>query len=199
MNSDEGFKCAGILLAAGAASRMGQPKQLLPIHGEPLVCHVAGNLRAAAIFPVIVVLGAHAAEIKPALEGMGVTVIVNEAWRDGLSSSVRAGLAHLQKIAPATEAAILALADQPDVTPEHFNQLIATHRSTGKPAVSAISGGVMRPPALFVASWFPRLAGLTGDSGARGLLQAEPESVATVALPAATDLDTPEDYRKFTA
>ena len=81
-----------VLLAAGASSRMGQPKQLLPIHGKPLLRHVAEIALSAPVSPVVIVLGANAAQIKPTLDGLALHVIVNAAWRDGMASSLRAGI-----------------------------------------------------------------------------------------------------------
>lgn len=193
----EQFSCALILLAAGESRRMGRPKQLLPVGGRPLVRHVAEIALAAPVAPVIVVLGAHAAEIAPSLDGLGVQVVVNACWAEGMGSSLRAGMQALAASQPPPEGVIVALADQPDFSAAHLTRLIETHRSTGKPIVASAAGGVLRPPVFFSAAWFPRLHELHGDTGARALLQAHPEAIATVPLGAPADLDTPADYERF--
>ncbi|SDS19576.1 nucleotidyltransferase family protein [Opitutus sp. GAS368] len=191
------FSCALLLLAAGASKRMGRPKQLLPVGGRPLLRHVAENLLATPVSPVSVVLGANAAEIAPCLDGLPLRVVVNAGWARGMGSSLRTGLQALLDAAPATTSVIVALADQPDCPADHLGRLIATRRQTGRTIVASLAGGVLCPPVLFTAEWFPRLLALEGEAGARNLLQEQRAAVATVPLPVATDLDTPDDYARF--
>jgi len=191
----EPFRCALLLLAAGASRRMGRPKQLLPVAGRPLLRHVTERLLAAPVSPVVVVLGAQAADIAPCLEGLPVQVAINENWNEGMGSSVRAGL---QALAPAAvDAVIIALADQPDCSAGQLTALIAAQRKTGRPIVASANGDTRSPPVLFTAPWFPQLLELQGDTGARQLLQENRESVAVVPLDKATDLDTPADYDRY--
>lgn len=191
--------CGLILLAAGASRRMGRPKQLLPVAGRPLLRLAAETALAAPVSPVVVVLGAHAAEITPCLDGLPVQIVVHARWERGMGSSLRAGLQALTAGTPGLAAVIVALADQPDCPADHLARLIATQRTTGRTIVASASGGVLGPPALFTAQWFPRLLRLDGETGARRLLQEQRESVAIVPREAAADLDTPEDYARFTA
>lgn len=193
----ESFRCALLLLAAGGSRRMGQPKQLLPIDGQPLLRRVAAGALAAPVAPVLVVLGAQAAAIAPCLDGLAVQTVVNARWAEGMATSVRAGLQALANAAPAVSAVVIALADQPDFSAAHLAALIETHRRTGQPLVASEAAGVLRPPVLFAAAWFPRLLALQGDEGARTLLQAHRAAVAVVPLARAVDLDTPADYEKF--
>ncbi|MBI2517235.1 MAG: nucleotidyltransferase family protein [Opitutae bacterium] len=193
----EQFSCALLLLAAGESRRMGRPKQLLPVGGRPLLRHVAEIALAAPVSPVIVVLGAHAKEISPCLAGLAVRVAVNERWAEGMGSSIRTGLHALAAQQSTPDGVIIALADQPDFPATHLASLIETRCATGKPIVASAANGVLRPPVLFAAAWFPRLLELHGDAGARALLQAHPESVAAVPLATSADLDTPADYERF--
>lgn len=193
----EAFSCALLVLAAGGSRRMGRPKQLLPVDGQPLLRHVVKTVLSAPVSPVIVVLGARAAEIAPCLDGLAVQVATNEHWAEGMGSSLRAGLLALTAHRPVPAGVIIVLADQPDFSARHLADLLETHRTTGKPVVASAADGVLRPPALFAAAWFPRLLELRGDAGARALLQAQPESVATVPLASPADLDTPADYEQF--
>jgi molybdenum cofactor cytidylyltransferase len=183
-----------ILLAAGASTRMGRPKQLLPVGGRPLLRHVVEAVLAAPVSPVVVVLGANATEIAPCLEGLSVRVVVNPGWAEGMGSSMRAGMDSLISCAPAAAGVIVALADQPDLASGHLARLIEAQHVTGRPIVASECGGVRGPPVLFAASFFPALRTLQGDAGARPLLQAHAHEVVTVPLATAHDLDTPADY-----
>jgi len=193
----ETFSCALILLAAGASSRMGRPKQLLPVEGRPLVRAMAETVFAAPVAPVIVVLGAHAEEILPALDGLPLRAVVNAGWAEGLGSSLRAGMKELAAVAPKVDAVIVVLADQPDVSAAHLARLIAAHAKTGRSIVASEHHGVPMPPALFSARHFPALGALRGDTGARALFQTHRREVVTVQLESANDLDTPADYENF--
>lgn len=192
----ESFKCGLILLAAGASRRMGRPKQLLSVAGRALLRHVAERAAAAPVAPVVVVLGARAAEIAPCLDGLPVQIVVNDQWDRGMGSSVRTGLRALTAGTPGLEMVIIALADQPGCPADHFARLIEIHRATGRSIVASAAAGVPGPPVLFTAAWFHRLLALDGETGARRLLQEQRADVATVPLESATDLDTPADYER---
>lgn len=192
------ISCALILLAAGASTRMGRPKQLLPMYGtRPLLRHVVESALTEPVSPVIVVLGANAAKIAPCLDGLPLSIVINPAWAEGMGSSIRRGLEELAKSAPTANCVIIALADQPDILSGHLAKLIETLRTTGKPIVASECGDVRGPPVLFTASYFSTLLALQGDAGARALLKAHAAEVATVALATARDLDTPADYANY--
>jgi molybdenum cofactor cytidylyltransferase len=177
---------------------MGRPKQLLPVGGRPLLRRVAEAALAAPVSPVIVVLGAQAMKIAPCLDGLDVHAIVHAAWAEGMGSSLRAGMREVLRAAPQIEAVIVALADRPDFSATHAAQLIVTHARTGRSIVASESGGTRLPPVLFGKKHFPELLALSGEAGARAVIEAHPEDVATVPLAAAAaDLDTPEDYERF--
>lgn len=178
---------------------MGRAKQLLPVGGVPLVRHAALAALAAPVAPVVVVLGAHAEEVRPALDGLALHPVVNPGWAEGMGSSVRAGLAAVLALAPALEAVIIALADQPGVTAEHLASLVARHRQHPGGIVATEAAGMAGPPVLFAARWFPRLREARGDAGARELLRAEAGAVVRVPLASTADLDTPEDYTRYVA
>jgi molybdenum cofactor cytidylyltransferase len=197
VTSPEQSPCGLILLAAGASQRMGRPKQLLPIEGQPLLRHVVDTALAAPVSPVVVVLGAHSAEIAPCLAGLDLRVVINHRWAEGIGGSLRTGMDALVAAAPAVKAVIVALADQPDFSSAHLGRLIEIHGESGKSIVTSEAGQVWRPPVLFAAEWFPRLRELEGDAGARILLQEQRAYVAVARLPASVDLDTPADYERF--
>ena len=193
----DSFSCALVLLAAGASTRMGRPKQLLPVGDRPLLCQVAGAALAAPVSPVIVVLGAHAAEIAPSLGGLGVHLVVNDGWSEGMGSSIRAGMETLLSLAPAIDGVVIVLADQADFSASHVARLLDVRRQTGRSMIASQFRGALMPPALFAAEHFPCLCALQGDAGARSLLQARADEVGTVPLAAVADLDTPSDYTAY--
>ena len=190
--------CALILLAAGASTRMGRPKQLLPMYGNrPLLRQVVESALVEPVSPVIVVLGANAAEIAPSLDGLPVRITVNAGWAEGMGSSLRRGMEELAKCSPPADHVIVALADQPDILTGHLAKLIETQRATGRPIVASECEGVRGPPVLFAAKYFTALQALRGDAGARALLREHAHEVAAVPLLAARDLDTPTDYAVY--
>jgi molybdenum cofactor cytidylyltransferase len=187
-----------ILLAAGGSARLGRPKQLLEYEGKTLLRRAVETALASKCRPVVVVLGAEAEVCAKVLQGLPVGIVVNEGWQEGLASSIRVGLAALEKESPGVEAVILSVADQPQLTPALLDSLIEQQRATGKKIVAAQYAGVPGPPALFCASLFPQLQTLQGDEGARRVLLTNPDEVVLVPFPdGALDVDTPEDFAKL--
>jgi molybdenum cofactor cytidylyltransferase len=193
----ENFSCGLLLLAAGASTRMGRPKQLLPVRGRPLLRHVVEAYLAEPVSPLVIVLGANPVEIAACLDGLPVHLVVNAGWAEGMGSSLRTGMEALLARAPTLDSVVVALADQPDLTAGHIAKLIGTHRATGRSIVASECDGVRGPPVLFAAAHFPALLASHGDIGARPLLQKHVQDVAAVPLTAAPDLDTPEDYAGY--
>ena len=188
------FRFGAVILAAGASTRMGAPKQLLEIDGQPLLIHAVAAALASPAWPVVVVLGAHAEKIRPVLARLPVLVTENAAWPEGMAASIRAGVTTLQQFSRNLDAALIALCDQPAFSTDVIAQLIAMQRSTGRSIVAAHYSGRNGAPALFLREHFSTLTHLTGEEGARALLNDDPARVASVDLPAlALDLDTPAD------
>lgn len=192
------FRFGVVILAAGASSRMGQPKQLLQLEGRPLVVRAVEAALASAAWPVVVVLGAHAGSIRPVLAHLPVLITENPAWAEGMAASIRAGIATIQQFSRALDGAIVALCDQPGFSTEVIDRLVAVQQTTGRSIVAARHGGRNAAPALFLRRHFPTLVALTGEEGARQLLNEDSSLVEGVELPElALDLDTPEDYAAF--
>jgi len=188
-----------ILLAAGSSSRMGQPKQLLPFQGRPLIVRAVEACLASEAWPTVVVLGAHGAAVRPLLSRHPVLLADNPAWEEGMASSLRAGLTTLQCFSQAIDAVLVALCDQPGFGADTIAALIARQRETGAGIAAARYHQRLGAPALFTARYFAVLAGLSGDEGARHVISAAALAgdVAEVDLPAlALDLDTPADYQR---
>ena len=191
-------RIAIVILAAGGSVRMGRPKQLLEIEGEPLVARVADAALGSGCWPVVVVTGSHADLVRAALLRRPVLIAENPAWAEGMASSVRAGIATLRQFSRAIDAAIVSLCDQPGLTAGSFAELVKLYKENASPVVAARYGGHLGPPCLFAKERFPELERLTGEAGARGLVKEEPHVVAVDMPGLAHDLDTPEDYERLT-
>ena len=190
MNS---FGC--VILAAGASTRMGRLKQLLPLEGKALLIRAAEAALESAAWPVVIVLGAQAEKIRPGLARLPVLVVDNPAWPEGMASSIRAGIAALQQFSRGVEGAVIALCDQPAFSSAAIEKLRAAQRQSGCSIVAARYGGRRGAPALFLREHFAALNALIGEEGARALLNDASGRVATVDLPELeVDLDTPEEY-----
>ena len=184
-----------VLLAAGESRRMGSPKQLLPVAGQPLLVRACEAALASAAWPVIAVVGAHAETIRPMLARLPVLVVENSAWSEGMAASIRTGIGALQQFSRSLDAAVIALCDQPAFSAEAIGQLVAAQQTSGRTIAAAQYGGKLGAPALFLREHFAALSALTGDEGARVLLQRAGDDVAAVGMPElAVDLDTPADY-----
>lgn len=193
--SNASFRFGVVILAAGPSTRMGKPKQMLSVNGTPLLARAVEAALASQAWPVIVVLGANAEIIRPTLATYPVIIAENAAWAEGMASSIRAGFDTLHQFSRAIDAGMIALCDQPAFSAEVIDRIVATHRDTGRSIVAAHYAGRAGAPALFTKEHFPALCALTGEAGARALLDRDPSQVATIELPElAFDLDTPADY-----
>ena len=191
---------AGIVLAAGQSSRLGRPKQLLPVHGEPLIRHTLRRVLASSLDQVILVVGHEADLVRDAVAGLPVECVFNPDSAAGQSTSVRAGLAALS---PEIESAVFILGDQPGVDPKVIDSLIASWRTSRPPVVAPRYEDRMGNPVLFDRRVFTKLAALEGDSGARLVVRAYHDSgelqLVPVAGPAPPDVDTEADYAALIA
>lgn len=186
----KGSRVAGLLLAAGRGARLGTPKALLEYEGERLVDRGVRLLEEGGCHPVVVVLGAATVQVR------GAVTVRNPEWRSGMGSSLRVGLAALPENA---EAVVVALVDQPFVSPAAVAALIAS----GARVAVATYGGQRRNPVLFAREHFDEVASLAvGDVGARPFLKAHPELVTGVpcdGLGDPADIDTPDDLAMLKA
>jgi molybdenum cofactor cytidylyltransferase len=186
-----GDRLYAIVLAAGASTRFGSPKQLVRIGGRPLLPTMVSRTADVTGNALIVVLGAGAGELAPLLRHAPGSVVINRHWREGIASSIRLGIARL----PATcTGVMLVLADQAAVTRDDLRRLAGTWRRRPTLIAAALYAGTTGAPAIFPRSSFSALAALRGDSGARVLLRRSADRVVRVPMPSAElDLDTPED------
>lgn len=184
-----------ILLAAGASSRLGRPKQLLPFHGSSLIRYLAEQALASDANHVRVVLGAHHDLVHDQISDLIVTVVEHKHWSGGLSTSIQAGLATIPEN---VDSVILMVGDQPRVTSDHLNALINAQHETKKGLVASRYKGMPGVPALFTRRYFTDLANLRGDAGAKTVLLLRANDMALVDLPGGEiDVDTEDDWRKL--
>jgi len=179
----------GVLLAAGGGERLGQPKQLLEIDGEPLVRRVAVSMQQLCGAAVIVVTGAYAERVERSLCELPVTVIRNPHWRRGLGGSLVRGLA-----ASSADAVLVMVCDQTALEISDLQRLVdAWTKAVNHPAAASYAG-VLGVPAIIPRKWFAALGALDGDSGAREFLRKHRKIVNSVSMPnAAADIDEPAD------
>lgn len=187
-----------IILAAGASTRMGQPKQLLRFQNESLVRRAAKTALGSDCSQVVVVVGAHADLIRLELADIAVTIAENSEWQLGMSNSIKAGLRALMDHGSGICAALVMTSDQPLTSTEKINELLAAHERTGQPVVASAYDGNLGVPALFHRSVFPQLLALDGATGARHFIASHRAQVATVDMPeGAFDVDTAEDFQRL--
>ena len=188
-DNDDGLHA--IVLAAGASTRFGSAKQLVRIAGRPMLHATVTRAVEVAGNAVIVVLGARAEELAPLLSHSPASIVINRDWREGLASSIRAGVARLPA---ACSGAMLLLADQAAVTAEDLRRLAGAWRRQTAYVAAAVYGATVGVPAIFPRASFPNLLQLRGDQGARALIQRNPDRVVRVPMESAgVDIDTPED------
>lgn len=183
---------SAVVLAAGASSRMGRHKLLLPLGGEPIVRRTVREVGAAGFDDVLVVLGREADELRAAVADLPCRTVLNPDYTKGLGTSFRAAVAALG----ACEGALFTLADQPFVSAADYARVRQVFEAERPPIVCARFGDVTAPPHLFARAIFPELAELT--DGARPVLARHAAELRVVQLPAdhLVDIDTPDDYAR---
>lgn len=196
---------ATIILAAGGSTRLGQPKQLLTLNGQTLVRRITDVALSLAVGPVVIVLGANYEPIQAELADLPVQTPINADWQEGMASSLRTGL--LAVADEPIDAFLILLTDQPYVTAELLLLLIRTYQQTGAGIVACrygspadSPGAPIGVPSLFAVRYKDELLQLTGDEGARKLIQQHAADCAEVPFAGAIiDLDTPQDVVNWRA
>jgi molybdenum cofactor cytidylyltransferase len=198
-----------VILAAGGSSRFGEPKQLLAFGGETLVRRAVRAASEAGCDPVIVVVGEIGDAIRseldirdsrmssgPARGNLTRAIIVeNVDWRNGVGASIRRGL---QELPRSVDAVVLLACDQPFVDAAIVGKLIAAWKETGRTIAASCYANTLGVPTLFDRSCFAALLSLPDDSGAKSLIAARSDEVASVPFEdGAIDIDTPEDFERL--
>src|SRR5258708_20644943 len=177
---------SAIVLAAGQATRFGRPKQLVTL--QP----VLDNLAQSKIDDVVVVLGAHAEEIREQIQFGKARTVLNPDFANGMSTSIQAGLRAID-----AEAAMIVLADQPFVTPRTFDALIDEYRRVKPSAVVPTFNGFRGNPVIVDRSLFAEMMTIRGDIGCRSIFGDHPVHLLPVDdRGVIQDIDTGEDYAR---
>jgi molybdenum cofactor cytidylyltransferase len=185
---------AGIVLAAGASSRMGRPKMLLPLGARTLLSTVAAALLDAGLRSVVVVLGCDAENVRAAAglpEDPRLRLVVNDEWRSGMASSLRRGLEECGEAA----AALVALGDQAGLTADRVRRIVSAWRPDA-PLVVPTHNSRAGHPVLFARSLWDELRALSGDVGGRDVVTRHLDGAVLVPAEPLADLDTEEDLRR---
>ena len=187
-------RIVALVLAAGRAQRFGSPKLLARLGDRPLIRHTSERVLEAAIGDVTVVTGDAHAALADALIGLPVQLVQNAHPADGLSGSLKVG------VVAAGEAAVLVmLGDQPTVPKAVIRALVEAYRTSGKPIICPVYRGELGNPVLLSPIVFPELMGLTGDRGARSVIERDPTRVhqVTFDLEMPGDVDTPGSLERL--
>jgi CTP:molybdopterin cytidylyltransferase MocA len=185
-------RTAIVVLAAGGSRRLGQPKQLLSVLGEPLLRRVVRMAADAEPDHLVVVLGSSAYECVAVIKDCDADIVVNPFWECGLAGSVRLGVERAEE--KGADAVLLLLADQPCLDSEVIRRFLVRANGQTDLIVAAGYDGVLGAPMMFGSDWFAQLKKLEGDQGARGLVPKEAGRVEIIDWSeGAIDVDTPED------
>lgn len=188
---------SAIFLAAGESKRMGKPKLLLPFNDSTILEQSVDNLLNSRVDEVIVVVGNRAREMTEKLAKRPVKIVVNPAYREGMSTSIVKGLSMVDR---KTLAIMLVLADQPLIDKETINKLIETFLSHDKGIAIPAYQGKRGHPIIFSAKYKEKLQELKGDAGGRQIIRGHPDDVLEVAVNSPSiniDIDTPENYHSY--
>ncbi len=188
-------RCFAVVLAAGRSQRFGAIKQLLEIDGVPLVRRAAATARAVCGNYTLLVAGHEWRSVVAAAGRQCQFMAINEDYVDGIGSSIACAA---RSLAQSANCLLIMLADQPLITAEHLNALLSAWSGDDDEIVATAFAGVQGPPVLMPRSAFSDLARLSGDSGARKLLDNPNYRLTTVWFdPAAVDVDSPEDLKQL--
>ncbi|MEW7291755.1 nucleotidyltransferase family protein [Aquimarina sp. 2304DJ70-9] len=196
MSSLQEPKIAQIILAAGASSRMGEPKQLLPWHGTTLIGHAIKEALQVETSSVFVVLGAYYDLIYKEVCNFPVTILEHPNWKMGMGSSIRFGVKTATQDKLTFDAVLISLIDQPLIDAVHLEALISKYNANPESIVATDLGGRTGAPAIFPASCFDELSMLKSDYGARYIIEKHKDKTKVVtASGKGVDLDTKKEYQ----
>lgn len=187
-----------IILAAGASSRMGKPKQSLEFKGETLLQRAVQTALKSACRPIVVVLGSQIDILKNEIKDFDVQIAENAGWKRGMSSSIKTGLNRILEINNQISGVVIMVCDQPFVSAELIKQIVEKYRKTNSLIVASEYSATLGVPALFGSQIFSRLLELENSGGAKEIIkQFQNKTIAVPFEKGNFDIDTPEDYVKL--
>jgi CTP:molybdopterin cytidylyltransferase MocA len=190
-----GERLFAVVLAGGSGSRFGSTKQLAVVGDQPMVARAVATAEAICGPRTVLVTGNEWAAVVDAARPKQGFFVVNEAHASGLSGSIAVGVRSVRRQA---DAVMLLLADQPLVTPVHLQQLEQTWRRDRESIVASAYANTCGPPVIFPAAYFDELMSLTGDKGARAVIDAHRDRLIEIAFEdAAIDVDTRADLENL--
>lgn len=194
---------AGIVLAAGMSTRLGQPKHLVKVGGKTLLARVVAAALESELAEVALVLGPEAEKVLAALGPLGsherLRTLVNERYQDGMAGSLKAGLAPMQEQYPAV---MFLLGDQPLVDADAINYLLRSFWSSDRDICVPVQGARRGNPVCFGRRFYEQILRLQGDKGAREIITRHPDDVLSLEIDSPSfflDIDCAEDLEKFQA
>lgn len=189
---------AVVILAAGGSKRLGQPKQLLPYRDTTIIGHIVKQALASTASNTVAVIGASADQLRTELDRFSINIVENDAWQDGMASSIRVGIQALEQLEMPPTAVLLMTADQPHVSTSLIDRLIDAYDHQPNRIVACEYEDTVGVPVLFDQSYFEQLKKLKGDHGAKEIIQGHADQVVTVDFPeGAYDIDNSSDLDKL--
>ena len=187
-----------VLLAAGMSSRLGRPKQLLAYQGDYLVNHAIKATEQVKDAVTVVIIGAEAETLLNEIKNVGVKVVLNQQFKEGMSSSIRCGVQYIQDYDRNIENIIIMVCDQPFVTAEYLHTLMERHAHTGAPMVASRYASSHGVPALFHKALFQSMGEINDHHGAKKIIEANlPIAEIVDFQEGAYDIDTPDDMSRL--
>ncbi|WP_158748630.1 NTP transferase domain-containing protein [Acidobacterium sp. S8] len=192
--------CAAIVLAAGASTRLGQPKQLLRLNEESLLRRSVRLAAEADCSPIFVVLGFESMRMKQELQDLDIEPVINSDWKSGMGSSLRCGIEALIREIPAPQRVLLLLCDQIKLSSEILSQLLLASEESSGHIIASRYAERLGVPAIFPNRFYADLLHVEGDQGARTVIQQHAHQVIAIDFPnGAIDIDTALDLKHLTA
>jgi len=199
-----------LLLAAGSSSRMQTsvlpnafaresiPKMLLPFNGKTLLQHGIDEIKKLHDNKLLVVTGCYHTLLKEILEQQQIEFVQNENWKEGMGSSIQTGINYMLTHCREATSVIILVCDQPFISADMLQQMLDTKNKSGKGITACMYNDTLGTPVLFDKKYFHQLVLLSGQTGAKKLVQQFATDTATVDFPlGAVDIDTPEDFEKL--
>ncbi len=189
---------AAVILAAGASTRLGKPKQLIRIENESLLRRTVRLALESGCAPVFVVLGYEAERMRTELDGLGAIIVVNEQWAEGMGSSLRRGMEAVLAMEPQPAGVMLLVCDQPELTVNLLGRLRTQHGASETRITASGYADRAGVPAIFGREFFAELIAVEGDRGAREVIRRHADRVSTIPWPEGEiDLDEPDDLARL--